>query len=168
MSHSISDRQAPARASEIAVEVTETGPGQYTILATATLDAAIAAVWALFDDFERFVAAALPGIASEFAWLEGGPGRAPAAFQFVTGGARVVEEIHACDPARHTLRYRLRAPALGLRAYEGAFALQPISDAQTSYSARREVTLDPGVLDRFVALIALETRHLKNHFAQRP
>lgn len=169
MTHSNSESRPPVEDGAVAVTVAETGAHQYSITATAALDAPIDAIWPLFDDFEKLVATALPGVASEFEWLNGGgPGRVPSTFQFVASGTRIVEEVYELDRARGTLRYRVLEPALGILVYDSALELAPISDRQTRYTSRREATLEPGAIDGLAGLIELETQNLKNHFAKQP
>ena len=166
MSHSISE--SPANDGAVAVHVSETGANQYRIVATATFDTSLDQLWALLDDFEKLVATALPGLSGNFEWLDGGgPGRVPSRFQFDIGDARVVEELYERDRARNIMRYRLLEPGLGIRAYDAVFELARISDRQTRYTIRREVTLEPGTVDQLAGLIQLETQNLKDHFAGR-
>ena len=62
------DESAPEHV-DVKVVTTVTGPDQYRIVATATLESAPAEVWALLWDWERLVAVGLPGLTSDFKWL---------------------------------------------------------------------------------------------------
>ena len=168
MSDSISGTRVFAEDGAVEVSVTEAGPSEYVIVATATLDRPVAEVWALIDDFEELIAVALPGVAGDFEWLDGGgPGKAPSRFQFVASGVQVVEEVYHRDEDQHVLGYRLLQPTLGIMKIDAVFELAPKSDAQTLYWIRREVTLEPGAVDGLVGLIKLETQNLADHFARK-
>lgn len=158
---------AIAPSAEVDVTVTEIGPERYIITATTTFDRSAGKIWATIHNFEKLVAAALPGMTSNFEWLDGGsPGKVPSKFQFDVSGTTVVEEVYYRRKANYTMRYRLLEPGLGIIALDGEVKLTPISNKKTRYEASREVTLEPGVIDGFADLIAVETQTLQSHFAK--
>jgi hypothetical protein len=177
MSHSHSDDRdehdadsAQALADDdggVEIMIKEIAPNRHSIVATATFAQPVARVWAVFRDFEQLVAAALPGLTSDFAWLDGGgPDRVPSRLRFATSGTSLVEEVYHRDDGRYVLRYRMVEPALGILEYDAELQLTPISDEQTVYSATRTLTLAPGTLDGLAGLVALETQNLKDLFAR--
>lgn len=161
-------QQALADDGGVQVVVRQIGPNQHSVVATATFDQPVGRIWALFCNFERLVATALPGVASDFEWLDGSPERVPSRFQFVASGTKIREEIYHRDEAEHLLRYRMLEPALGILEYDSALQLTPISDEQTVYTATRIMRIEPDALDGLAGLIALETQNLKTHFAKQP
>jgi hypothetical protein len=161
-------QQALADDGGVQVVVKQIGPNQHSIVATTTLDQPVGRIWAVFCDFEKLVATALPGVASDFQWLMGGsPDRVPSRLQFVASGVNIVEEIYRRDDAEYVLRYRVLEPALGILEYDSVLQLTPISDEQTIYTSTRTATLEPGAVDGLAGLIALETQNLKSHFAKQ-
>lgn len=156
------------REGRVEVSTRAIGPNRYTIIATTTLDRPVGEVWALLCDFERLVAVGLPGMTSDFEWLNGGsPDQVPSRFQFAIGTARVVEEIYHLDGDQYILRYRMLEPAMGILKYDAEFELTPVSNEQTFYSVTREVTLESGVVDGLAGLVATETQNVKDHFARQ-
>jgi hypothetical protein len=159
--------QALAEDGAVEVTVTEVGPNQYVIVATATFDHSIGKVWATLHNFEKLAEIGLPGVAADFQWLNGGsPGQIPSTFQFAVGDTIILEEVYARDKDDYTMRYHLLEPALGIVSYDALFELAPISNEQTAYSITREVTLEPGVIDGLAGLIAVETQNMQDHFAK--
>ena len=131
MSHSISQdrgardgkgadttQQAPADDGGVEVRITEIKPNQFTIVATATFDQPVAKVWSVFRNFEKLVDLALPGLATDFEWLDGGsPGRVPSQFRFVANGETLIEEIYHHSDDEYVLRYLMLEPALGIESF---------------------------------------------------
>ena len=155
---------------DVEVVTTVTGPDQYRIVATATLESAPVEVWALLWDWERLVAVGLPGLTSDFKWLSGAPDEVPSTFQFVVAGAILKEEIYERTveeaAGRYRLRYRALEPALGVLEYDAVLELQRIAEAATAFSATREVRLAPGTApDMLAGMVDSETQCLKEHFA---
>lgn len=173
MNHSISRDPGAHEVEEdddgVEIVIKETGPNRYSMVATATFDQPVGRVWAVFRDFQKLLDVALPGLVSDFEWLNGGSrDRVPARFQFVASGALLREEVYHRSDDEYVLRYRVLEPALGILEYDAELKLAPISDEQTVYTATRQLTLEPGAIDGLAGLAALETQNLKTHFAQRP
>jgi hypothetical protein len=143
----------------------QTGTNEYIILAGTILDASAGEAWSQLRDFEQLAEIALPGLVSDFEWLNGGgPEQIPSTFQFVTGGTTVVEEIYYRNDSAYTLRYRLVDPALGIQEYDAQISLIPLSQDKALYFLFREVTVDPGVIGGLVDLTEIETLNINNYF----
>jgi hypothetical protein len=163
-----SDPGSTTSGGDVNVVTTATGPDRYSIVATATIDCAPEDVWALLRDWERLVDVGLPGMTSNFVWLNGGPGHAPSTFQFDVGGATLKEEIYELTEADglRRLRYRALEPALGVLEYDAVLELAPASGSGTAFSAERQVRLEPGTPpDMLTGMVEAETKCLKEHFA---
>jgi hypothetical protein len=162
-------QQTPADDGGVEVTIEEIGPNQHSVVATATFDQPVAAVWAVFRDFEKLVAIALPGLTSDFEWLNSGsPDQVPSQFRFLASGARIAEQLYHRDDDEHVLRYRMLEPALGILVYDAELRLTPISDDRAAYRATRTLTTEPGAVEGLAGLATLETRNMKDHFAKRP
>jgi hypothetical protein len=114
----------------------------------------------------------LPGLTSKFAWLIGGPNQAPSTLQFELAGALIKEEIYERTAeegtGRYCLRYRALEPALGVIEYDAVLDLRRIGEANTAFSAIREVRLEPGTGPEMLAgIVESETQRFKEHFAAR-
>jgi hypothetical protein len=160
---------APERA-DVKVVTTVIGRDRYRIVATATIEGAPVAVWALLWDWERFLAVTLPGLTSGFEWLSGGPDQVPSTFQFEVAGGILEEEVYDrtadAEAGRYRLRYRVLKPALGMLEYDAVLELQRTAEARTAFSAIREVRLAPdSAPDMLAGMIESETQRLKEHFA---
>jgi hypothetical protein len=173
MSHSMSqdrganEQQTLTGEGGVEVSIQELGPNQYRIVSRATFDQPVTKIWPVFRNFEKLVNVGLPGLTSDFEWLNGGtPDRVPSQFRFVSGGAYVVEEVYHRSDDEHVLRYRVLEPVLGILELDSELRLTPISDAQTAYTATRKITLEPGTIDGLGALVSLETQNMKNYFAK--
>lgn len=150
---------------DVTVTVIETGDEEYIIHAQTFIDRPVGDIWPEIRDFEQLVDIGLPGLATNFQWLNGGgPEQIPSTFQFESGGATVVEEIYYRSEYKHKLRYRVVEPALGIIEYDAVLNLDPVWFDKTYYSATRVLTLEPGVVDGLTALIELETQNIKAYF----
>lgn len=147
---------------------TELGPNQYRIVTSATFDRPVARVWPTFLDFQNLVELGLPGSATDFVWVNGGsPQKVPSAFQFLSGGETIHEEVYFRDNHTHTLRYRLLQPALGFVAIDSVLQLENCR-GRAHYTATRVVTLEPNVpVESLSSLLTLETENLKTYFAKK-
>ncbi|MEJ2085814.1 MAG: protein kinase, partial [Acidobacteriota bacterium] len=162
--------ESPADDRDVDVTTTKIGPDAYEIAATATLDSPPPEIWALLQDWERFLAVGLAGLTDDFEWLTGGPGQVPSTFRFTIAETLIKEEIYerSVDEAAgsYRLRYRTLEPALGILEYDALFRLEAIGGAKTAFSAVREVRLEPGSgPEQLAGIIADETRRLREHFA---
>jgi hypothetical protein len=154
--------------SDVQVSATEIGPNRYIVVATATLGRGVGAVWATFHNFEKLVEIGLPGVVTDFVWLEGAPGIVPSTFLLYAGDVAVPEELYYRDNASYTMRYRLLQPALGFVAIDANIQFTPISNKATFYTVTRDVTLEPGVpIEGFVGLTIVETQNVQGHFAKK-
>lgn len=147
---------------------TELGPNQYRIVTSATFDRPVARVWPTFLDFQNLVELGLPGSATDFVWVNGGsPQKVPSAFQFLSGGETIHEEVYFRDNHTHTLRYRLLQPALGFVAIDSVLQLENCR-GRAHYTATRVVTLEPNVpVESLSSLLTLETANLKTYFSKK-
>jgi len=122
----------------------------------------------LLWDWEHFLAVGLPGQASDFKWLSGGPDKVPSTFEFVVAGVTVKEEIYerAEETAdRYRLRYKTLEPALAILEYDAVLEFQGIAEGQTAFSATRDVRLAPGSTpDMLAGMVESETQCLEEHF----
>lgn len=166
--HPAANRQATdALDRPVEVRVTPLGPGEYLFEATSTFHQSLDRVWAAASDFERLIAVSLPGMATDFQWLNGGgPRRLPAVFQFTAGSEIVQEELYELNDAEHSFRYRLLRPALGMLEYDGTLRFESIAKDWTEYSAVRRIKLEASAVEGLKGLIALETQNLKDYFAK--
>lgn len=154
----------------VAVVTTKTGAAEYRIVATTTIESPAGKVWALLQDWEKFLAVGLPGFASDFEWLTGGPTQVPSTFQFTVTDTPIKEEIYERsageEEGEYRLRYRVLEPALGILEYDAILELRRLSDTRTAFSAVRDVRLEPGTgPDQLAGIVELETQHLREHFA---
>jgi hypothetical protein len=149
--------------------VTPLEGGGFRFTSTAVLDAPQGAVWAKIHNIEKVLEIALPGIASDFRWVDGGsPGRVPSRYQFSALGSSVLEEVFFVDRSDKVLRYRLVTPALGIRSYVATMALDPVDNRRTTLSFSRDLVFDdPASVDAFAALFEQEIAALQSYFADR-
>jgi hypothetical protein len=162
---------APAEPSAPPVStVTELGDGTYRFTSTAVLEVPIGAAWAILHNIEKTVAIALPGVAQDFRWLDGGsPGKVPSRFQFQALGTTVVEEVHFVDHATHVLKYRMVVPVLGFLSYAGTIDLDPIDETRTRITFSRDAAFaDPASsVEAFAALFHQEATTIQAYFNGR-
>lgn len=147
---------------------TELGPNRYFFFQKVSMDPPVGKVWKTVRDFEKLVAIALPGIASDFQWVDGGsPERVPSSCQFIVSGSPIHEEVYALDSREHSLRYRLLVPALGLAAYDAEVRLLRSGNDDTTILFTRDITFDAGVDPAgLTALIEQEGVALQNYFCK--
>jgi hypothetical protein len=150
---------------DIYVVAIPTGTDEYIIVAATILEEPVGDAWSEIRDFEQLVEIGLPGLATDFEWLNGGgPEQIPSSFQFVSGGSVVEEEIYYRNSSTHTLRYQLLTPVLGIQEYDAQISLVSLSQNATLFVVVREVELDPGVIEGLVDLIELETNNVHDYF----
>jgi hypothetical protein len=149
--------------------VTPLEGGGFRFTSTAVLDAPQGAVWAKVHNIEKVVEIALPGVATDFRWLDGGsPGKVPSRFTFSALGSSVLEEVFFIDRADKVLGYRLVTPALGIRNYVATIGLDPVDSHHTAISFSRDLVFeDPASVDAFAALFEQEIAALQAYFADR-
>ena len=142
--------------------------GVFRFTSVAVLDAPEGAVWAKVHNIQKLVEMVLPGIASDFQWLDGGgPSKVPSRYQFVALGSPVVEEVTLQDKKDKVLEYRLVTPALGIQTYLATVALDPIDNTHTRVTYTRLMTFDdPASAASFAALFEQEIAALQAHFAK--
>lgn len=147
--------------------VTPLPGGGFRFVSTAVLDAPEGAVWAKVHSIETLTEIALPGIASDFQWLDGGnPARVPSRYQFTALGATVREEVIFLDRAEKVLKYRLVTPALGIHSYAGTLSLDPVDNDHTLITFSRDVVFDdPAAVAGFTALFEQEIDLIQAYFA---
>jgi carbon monoxide dehydrogenase subunit G len=145
---------------------TEAGLNRYILVHRGTMDAPIGKVWALLQDFQRFVGVLLPTVA--FEWVDGGnPGKVPSRYQLTVGETRLVEELDYRDERAHTLRYHLITPGLGMLAYSAEVKLTAAGEQQTVVEYMRDFTMQPGAsVDGLTQLSHQEFADMKKHFAR--
>jgi hypothetical protein len=133
------------------------------------LDAPQGAAWAKLHNIEKTVAIALPGIATDFRWVDGGsPGKVPSRFTFVALGAAVLEEVYFVDDTDNVLKYRLVTPALGIQSYSATIALDPIDNDHTCISFSRDMVFDdPAAAASFATLFEQEIAFIQAYFADK-
>ncbi|MEZ4415958.1 MAG: SRPBCC family protein [Gemmatimonadota bacterium] len=151
--------------------VSDKGGERYDIVATDTLDCAPSQLWAVLSDFERFVDVGLSGMASGFRWLTGGPGLAPATFEFTVADVVLKEEVYelTSDGAsdRYRLRYRALEPALGVLEYDAVLDVEPSANGTTLLTAVRSVRMAPGVApDMLAGMVDAEMQSLADHLGE--
>ena len=147
--------------------VTPLEGGGFRFTSTAVLDAPEGAAWAKVHNIEKVVEIALPGIAGDFQWLDGGsPGKVPSRFTFLALGSSVHEEVFFVDHADKVLKYRLVTPALGIQSYVATISLDPIDNDHTRITFSRDMVFDdPASVDAFAALFEQEIAALQAYFA---
>jgi hypothetical protein len=147
--------------------VTPLEGGGFRFTSTAVLDAPEGAVWAKIHNIEKVVEIALPGIASDFQWVDGGsPGKVPSLYQFTALGNTVLEEVFYVDHGDRVLKYRLVTPALGIQSYVATISLDPVDNDHTTISFSRDIVFDdPASVDAFAALFEQEIANLQAYFA---
>ena len=158
---------APVFSGEPISTVTPLEGGGFRFTSTAVLDAPEGAAWAKIHNIEKVVEIALPGIASDFQWLDGGsPGKVPSRFTFLALGSSVLEEVFFVDHGEKVLRYRLVTPALGIQSYVATISLDAVDNDHTTISFSRDMVFDdPASVDGFAALFEQEIASLQAHFA---
>jgi hypothetical protein len=147
--------------------VTPLPGGGFRFTSTAVLDVPTGAAWAKLHNIEKTVEIALPGIATDFQWLDGGgPSTVPSQFQFSALGATVVEEVFFVDTVAKVLKYRLVIPALGLQSYAGTIDLDRLDNTHTKITFSRDATFDdPASVDAFADLFHQEAVTIQTYFA---
>ena len=141
--------------------------GGFRFTSVATLDAPEGAVWAKVHNIEKLVEIVLPGIASDFQWVDGGkPSKVPSRYRFIALGSPVLEEVFHQDKAAHVLRYRLVTPALGIQTYVATIELDAVDNNHTRVVYTRDMTFDdPASAASFAALFEQEIAYLQAYFA---
>jgi hypothetical protein len=153
--------------SDVQVTATEIGPNRYIVVATATFGRGVGKVWATFHNFEKIVGIGLPGVVTDFVWLQGSPGIVPSSFILYAGDVAVPEELYYRDNESYRMRYRLLQPALGFVTLDADLQFTPISNKETRYTATRDVTIENGVpIEDFVGLTIAETQNIQDYFAK--
>ena len=149
--------------------VTPLPGGGFRFVSTALLDVPEGAAWAKIHNMEKLAEIALPGLSSDFQWLDGGtPGTAPSRYQFTALGTTVQEEILLIDRAEKVLKYHLVTPALGIRSYVGTVSLDPVDHDHSLITFSRDVAFDdPAALPDFTALFEQEIGYIQAYFADR-
>ena len=149
--------------------VTPIEGGGFRFTSVATLDVPVGAAWAIVHNIEKDVQIALPGIASDFQWLDGGsPGKVPSLYQFSALGTTILEEVFYMSHADHVLKYRLVTPALGILSYVGTISIEPIDETHSQLTFSRDVVFaDPASVDGFAALFHQEATALQAYFNER-
>ena len=144
----------------------DAGPDRYILVHRGTMDAPVGKVWALMEDFQRFVKVLLPTV--PFEWLDGGgPDKVPSRYQLTVGDARLVEELDYRNEREHTLRYHLITPGLGLVAYSAEVKLTAAGEGRTGVEYMRDFTMQPGVsVEPLTQLSHQEFADMKKHFAK--
>ena len=158
---------APVLSAEPVSTVTPLEGGGFRFTSTAVLDAPEGAVWAKIHNIEKVVEIALPGIASDFQWLDGGsPGKVPSRYTFLALGSSVLEEVSYVDPDDRVLMYRLVTPALGIQSYVATISLDPVDSHHTAISFSRDIVFDdPASVNGFAALFEQEIANIQAYFA---
>jgi hypothetical protein len=158
---------APVFSGEPVSTVTPLEGGGFRFTSTAVLDAPEGAVWAKIHNIEKVVEIALPGIASDFQWVDGGsPGKVPSRYTFSALGSPVLEEVFFVDPDDKVLKYQLVTPALGIQSYVATISLDPVDNDHTTISFSRDIVFDdPASADAFAALFEQEIANLQAYFA---
>jgi hypothetical protein len=148
--------------------VTPLPDGSFRFVSTAVLCASQGDVWNTIKDIEEVVAIALPGIASDFVWLDGGSAKqVPSDFQFNALGSLVHEQVFYRSHADHVLGYQLVEPALGIQSYVATMDVDEGSYGQSQLSFARTMRFDdPAVVPDFAALFEQEIASLQAHFAK--
>ena len=158
---------APVFAGEPVSTVTPLEGGGFRFTSTAVVDAPEGAVWAKIHNIEKVVEIALPGIAEDFQWLDGGsPGKVPSLYTFLALGSSVLEEVFFVDHGDKVLKYRLVTPALGIQSYVATISLDAVDNDHTTISFSRDIVFDdPASVDAFAALFEQEIANLQAYFA---
>jgi hypothetical protein len=149
-------------------ETTPLEGGGFRFVGSVVLDRPIGAVWAKAHNIESFVAIVLPGLASNFQWVDGGsPGVVPARFSFEANGATLLEEVYYRSNEDHVLKYQLVTPALGMESYLATVDLTSEGPQSTRVTYTREMRFaDPSLLASFSGLLQLEMTNLQAYFAK--
>lgn len=147
---------------------TPLGPNRYFFFQKVTVNPSPGRVWTEVRDLEKLVAIALPGVAEDFQWVDGGgPERVPSRFQFVVSGTTIHEEVYARDQRRHSVRYRLLVPALGIASYDAEVKLLSADKNQTTLVFARDITFDAGADPTpLTDLIGTEGIAIRDHFCK--
>lgn len=146
--------------------VTPLPDGRFRFVSTAVVCATEGKVWNTIKDIEQVVAIALPGIASNFQWLDGGSAKqVPSDFQFDALGGAVHEQVYYLSHEDHVLGYRLVTPALGIVTYVAAMDVDKLANGQSRLTFSRDILFeDPAVVPDFAALFEQEIASLQAHF----
>lgn len=149
-------------------EVTPLADGSYRFVGEAVVERSVGRVWAEIKNIENVVEVVLPGVASDFQWVDGGgPGKVPSRFSFVASGTTMLEEVFHRSHADHEIRYRLVTPGLGIVSYTATIALAEEDAQRTRVVYTREMSFaDPALVPSFIDLLQLEMVNLQNHFAR--
>jgi hypothetical protein len=159
---------SPSPAAAATFETTPLPDGSYRFVGAVTVDLPIGAVWARCRDAEKLVEIVLPGIASNFQWVEGGnPNVVPARFTFEANGATLLEEVCYRSDEDHALKYQLVNPSLGMESYLATIELTSQGATSTRVVYTREMRFaDPSQVGSFTGLLQLEMVNLQAYFAE--
>lgn len=125
--------------------IVQIGTNKYYISYRATLDAPQSTVWPNVKDFETLVAIAFDGAATDFEWVEGSPGVAPATVEFTYGGQRLTEEVTYINNFTRVLEYiLLETPVLGIDEYSAWVDVDPCSVSKSRIEFTRIVKFSSG------------------------
>ncbi len=152
----------PGAAAAPTFESTPLADGGYRFVGTLVVNRPIDVVWARCHDVEQFMNVILPGVASNFQWVSGGPGVAPARFTFEANGATPLEEVYSVSHDDHELKYKLVTPALGMESYDATIALTSKGPQSTLVAYTREMRFaDPSLVETFSNLLQLELTNMR-------
>jgi hypothetical protein len=159
---------SPSPAAAPTFETTPLPDGGYRFVGAVVVNLPIGAVWAKCRNIETLLEIVLPGIASNFQWVEGGnPGVVPARFTFEANGATLLEEVYYRSDEDHVLKYQLVNPSLGMESYLAAVELTSQGATGTLVVYTREMRFaDPSLVGSFTGLLQLEMENLQAHFAK--
>ncbi len=116
---------------------------------------------------EQIIPIALPGVASDFEWVDGGsPGKVPSRFQMSVFGETLLEELFYRSHEEHKLQYRLVTPALGIVSYIGTIELDEVEAGRTVITFTRNLRFaDPSLVSPITASMQPEVANILAYFA---
>jgi hypothetical protein len=151
-------------------EITRLDDGGFRFVSVAAVGLPAGALWAKLSNMAQVVSIVLPGVASDFQWVDGGcPGKVPSRFQFSVNGVLLLEEIFYRNHDDKVLQYRLVTPALGIESYVGTLELDEVDAEVTVITFSREMRFaDPASADALIGLLQAEMVNLQAYFARGP
>lgn len=147
--------------------VTPLPDGSFRFVSVAVLDEKPNRAWRTIRDIEKVVEIALPGIAENFQWLNGGSvRRVPSDFQFDALGSSVHEQVSFRSERQKLLEYRLVTPALGIESYVATMQVTRLGNHRSTLTFSRVLRFaDPASVPTFAELFHQEAINIQTYFS---
>lgn len=146
--------------------IIEIAPNEYYVSYRVALDASQGTVWSNIKNFETLVDIAFAGAVTDFEWIEGSPGVAPALVEFNFGDQPIVEAVTYINNFTKKLGYVVaETPVLGIEEYSALVDVDACGFWHSSIEFTREVRFSPGTdANSFFDLFMSEMINIQTYF----